>query len=58
MVTVTCLMPEHFALIGHREVTCQSTEWITADNILPECRRVGKYVFRYEARTVHFVYHL
>ena len=29
-------------LIGDKEVTCQSTGWMTASGTIPECRKSGK----------------
>ena len=29
-------------LIGDKEVTCQSTGWITASGTMPQCRKSGK----------------
>ena len=43
--TVTCLKPKHYVLLGDKEVTCQSTGWITATGALPECRRCGESKF-------------
>ena len=43
VVTVTCLKPERYVLMGDKEVTCPASgEWSEE----PECRRCGKVLIR------------
>ena len=40
VVTVTCLKPKRYALMGRKQVTCQENgSWSET----PECRKYGKY---------------
>ena len=59
-VTVTC--SKRYVLIGHKEVTCQSTGWETGSGskTMPVCKKCSEFdfkhmilIFLFEIRTIH-----